>query len=92
MADLLVNHPAAQSLIPSQILGHERGTNTTHKVYRKDVDADGHDSPLVRAIELLQFDCLKQVAPFDGEAGIKALSDAMRRKRSGRGVKMQEAP
>ena len=79
--DKLHNSGCAPPAVISQIVGHERGPSEGERTYRKDVENFKSDSPICRAIESLDFPFLKGVAPFDVEAGAKALSDAMRRKR-----------
>ena len=85
VADQLVNRPGANSAVVSQILGHERGRTTTETTYRKDVDAIGPDHEIVKTVEALGGEFLDLVAPFDIEAGLQALRDAIRRKNRGRG-------
>lgn len=64
----------------AQLTGHARGSSTLVNTYRKDVVPD----ELVSAVEGLSFQ-LPELVPFDVEAGLKALDDAMRRKNGGRG-------
>ncbi len=61
----------------SQLTGHKRGDSTLMTVYRKDVVPD----VLVETIKAVSFN-LPPVASFDLDAGVKAIRDATRRKRS----------
>jgi hypothetical protein len=60
-----------------QLTGHARGADVHDKVYRKDMGPD-------EALQYVRRLCvtLPDIAPFDIAAGLKALSDALRRKRS----------
>lgn len=59
------------------IAGHERGKGETDNRYTK----DAHPGDLLPIIEKLKFDGLPEIAPFDVEAGLRAVKVAMRRKK-----------
>ena len=65
----------------AQISGHTRGKSALIQHYIKD-QLPEH---LVEQVELLNFN-LPRIAPFDIDAGIKALKDALARKNLGRGA------
>lgn len=86
MASRLANDLLAPLAVTKQILGHERGDSTTVNTYRKDMEATGRESPLVRQIEAVKYDFLSDLAPLDHAAGLLAVQDALRRKSGGRGA------
>ena len=59
------------------IAGHERGKGETDNRYTK----DAHPRDLLPLMEKLSFTGLPHIAPFDVQAGLRAIKVAMRRKK-----------
>jgi integrase len=76
LASECLNSLGLSEQVTAQISGHARGTSVLTERYRKDVEID----ELARDVARLDFG-LKEVARFDVEEGVKALKDALRRKR-----------
>ncbi|RVT82465.1 site-specific integrase [Inhella crocodyli] len=64
----------------NQIMGHSRGKTMSSKQYTADEARFEPGSPIVEAIETLQFSPISRVAVFDCDAGLNAVKDALRRK------------
>jgi integrase len=69
----------------AQITGHGRGATVQSQVYTK--DREPHD--LLELIRDLDFG-IGRIAPFDLDAGMEALTDALRRKSRGRGGESEQ--
>ena len=86
MTNKLLDELDAPSALAKQVLGHERGDSTTINTYRKDVEATGAESKLVRLIDSVTYDFVAEIAVFDAGAGLQAVADALARKNGGRGA------
>lgn len=70
-----LNRLGLSEAMTAQISGHKRSQSVLGSTYRKDVITE----EVVQTIERLDFG-LPSVAPFDAEAGLAALQDALNRK------------
>lgn len=67
--------------LAKQLTGHTRGADVHDKTYKKDKDADAA-LPYIRRLNVT----LPDIEPFDIPAGLKAVVDALQRKKSHRGA------
>ncbi len=65
-----------------QLVGHTRGKDVHDTRYKKDVEPEAL-APYVSRLAVI----LPMIAPFDVEAGLRAVEDALERKNRGRGAK-----
>lgn len=71
--------PDVPERVRRQFTGHQRGSDAHDAVYRKDLEAD-EALPFITRLNIR----LPAIAPFDIDAGLKAVTDALARKADGK--------
>jgi integrase len=81
LTTLYTNELGVAGEVVNQLEGWSRGKGVRESTYRKDELPDR----LIESVRRVKFN-LPPIAPFDTEAGLKAVRDTLRRKNGGRGA------